>query len=117
MQATVGATGAGLLSFAAVMRPCGWAPAAAQLMVSLPTADVGVHWTLTSRWAACVWGPPLCSHTDRRAGPLPRGGGRGPAGTGGPAPGLNLRGSRGSPPGRFRAGRGRLRSPRLQTRG
>ena len=60
-QATVSAYqdlhGAGLLSSAAVMLPCAWAPAAAQVIRSLPAADVGVHWTLTSEWAAYRWGP------------------------------------------------------------
>lgn len=60
-QATVTAyqdlQGAGLLSSAAVMMPCAWAPAAAQVIRSLPTADVGVHWTLTSEWGAYRWGP------------------------------------------------------------
>ena len=60
-QATVSAYqdlhGAGLLSSAAVMLPCAWAPAAAQVIRTLPTADVGVHWTLTSEWSAYRWGP------------------------------------------------------------
>lgn len=47
----------GLLSSAAVMMPCAWAPAAAQVIRSLPTADVGVHWTLTSEWTGYRWGP------------------------------------------------------------
>jgi chitin disaccharide deacetylase len=48
---------AGLLSSAAVMLPCAWAPAAAQVIRSLPGADVGVHWTLTSEWTTYRWGP------------------------------------------------------------
>ncbi|GGL93322.1 hypothetical protein GCM10010840_34200 [Deinococcus aerolatus] len=64
-QATVSAYqelhGAGLLSSAAVMMPCAWAPAAAQAIRALPTADVGVHWTLTSEWSASRWGPLTCA--------------------------------------------------------
>ncbi|CAM3740823.1 polysaccharide deacetylase family protein [Deinococcus frigens] len=48
---------AGLLSSAAVMMPCAWVPAAVQAIRSLPTADVGVHWTLTSEWATYRWRP------------------------------------------------------------
>ncbi|MFK7604143.1 ChbG/HpnK family deacetylase [Deinococcus sp. SM5_A1] len=52
---------AGLLSSAAVMMPCAWAPAAAQAIHALRTADVGVHWTLTSEWSAYRWGPLTCA--------------------------------------------------------
>ncbi|MDV6374981.1 polysaccharide deacetylase family protein [Deinococcus arenicola] len=52
---------AGLLSSAAVMMPCAWASAAAQAIREFPTADVGVHWTLTSEWAGYRWGPLTCA--------------------------------------------------------
>lgn len=52
---------AGLLSSAAVMMPCAWAPAAAQAIGALPTTDVGVHWTLTSEWSTYRWGPLTCA--------------------------------------------------------
>lgn len=60
-QATVSAyrdlSDAGLLSSAAIMMPCAWAPAAAQAIRNLPAADVGVHWTLTSEWPSYRWAP------------------------------------------------------------
>jgi predicted glycoside hydrolase/deacetylase ChbG (UPF0249 family) len=48
---------AGLVSSGSVMVPCPWFPQAAALLRDCPTADVGLHITLTSEWEACRWGP------------------------------------------------------------
>jgi chitin disaccharide deacetylase len=48
---------AGVISSGAVMIPCGWAPAAAQLANQMPEADLGVHLTITSEWDSYRWGP------------------------------------------------------------
>ncbi|MGB1250342.1 MAG: polysaccharide deacetylase family protein [Candidatus Promineifilaceae bacterium] len=48
------------LSSAAVMTPCPWFPAAAQLFreqTAHPRLDVGIHLTLTSEWDKCRWRP------------------------------------------------------------
>ncbi len=50
----------GLMSSAAVMMPCPWAPAAAEIMrlrAADPRLDVGVHLTLNSEWSGYRWGP------------------------------------------------------------
>ncbi len=47
----------GLVSSGAAMMPCPWALAAADWCRSHPTADVGVHLTLTSEWQTYRWGP------------------------------------------------------------
>lgn len=48
----------GLLSSAAVMTPCPWFQATADLCRALgERADMGVHLTLTSEWATYRWGP------------------------------------------------------------
>jgi chitin disaccharide deacetylase len=42
------------------MMTCSWSADAANLIVqTLPNADIGVHWTLTSEWPDYKWGP-LC---------------------------------------------------------
>ena len=41
----------------AVMMPCSWAPAAAELCRKFPGIDMGVHATLTSEWDTYRWGP------------------------------------------------------------
>lgn len=48
---------AGLVSSAATMVPCPWFPAVAAYCRDNPTADVGVHTTLTCEWDAYRWGP------------------------------------------------------------
>jgi chitin disaccharide deacetylase len=45
----------GVITSASVMIPCAWAPTAAAWCAAHPTADVGVHFTLTSEWATYRW--------------------------------------------------------------
>lgn len=52
---------AGLVSSAAVMVPCPWFASVAAYSRNNPTADVGVHTTLTCEWDAYRWGP-LSTH-------------------------------------------------------
>jgi chitin disaccharide deacetylase len=47
----------GLVSSGSVMVPCPWFPQATALLRAYPTADVGLHLTLTSEWVAYRWGP------------------------------------------------------------
>jgi predicted glycoside hydrolase/deacetylase ChbG (UPF0249 family) len=47
----------GLVSCGSVMVPCPWFPYAAALWRNCPTADVGLHLTLTSEWRTYRWGP------------------------------------------------------------
>jgi chitin disaccharide deacetylase len=47
----------GLISSGAVMVPCGWFPAAADLSRANPGYDLGIHLTLTCEWDAYRWGP------------------------------------------------------------
>jgi predicted glycoside hydrolase/deacetylase ChbG (UPF0249 family) len=48
---------AGLVSSAAVMVPCPWFPAAAELGRRVAGIDIGVHATLTCEWMVYRWGP------------------------------------------------------------
>jgi chitin disaccharide deacetylase len=48
---------AGLLSSCATMVPCSWFPAVVDFARRNPTADIGVHATLTSEYGAYRWGP------------------------------------------------------------
>ncbi|MEN9934184.1 MAG: hypothetical protein RLZZ387_763 [Chloroflexota bacterium] len=48
---------AGLVSSCAVMVPCAWFPAAAAWARANPSADVGLHATLTAEYSAYRWGP------------------------------------------------------------
>ena len=48
---------AGLVSSGSVMVPSPWFPHATALLRARPTADVGLHVTLTSEWATYRWGP------------------------------------------------------------
>ena len=47
----------GTLTSGAVMVPCPWFPAAAQMCRANPGIDMGVHATLNSEWDAYRWGP------------------------------------------------------------
>lgn len=48
------------ISSTTIMMNCPWsADAAARIVNTIPDADVGVHWTLTSEWPKYKWGP-LC---------------------------------------------------------
>ncbi|MFC5531951.1 polysaccharide deacetylase family protein [Cohnella yongneupensis] len=55
---------------ATIMMTCPWSSdAAASILQQAPTADVGVHWTLTSEWKAYRWGPLSRKHpTDTLTG-------------------------------------------------
>lgn len=48
---------AGLISSAATMVPCPWFPAVAEYARATPSADIGVHTTLTCEWDRYRWGP------------------------------------------------------------
>jgi predicted glycoside hydrolase/deacetylase ChbG (UPF0249 family) len=45
----------GVVTSASVMMPCAWAAPAAAWCAAHPSADVGVHFTLTSEWATYRW--------------------------------------------------------------
>lgn len=47
----------GTISTGAVMVPCPWFPAAAQMCRENPEIDMGVHATLNSEWESYRWGP------------------------------------------------------------
>ncbi len=48
----------GAVSSTTVMMCCSWsADAIARIRNTVPNADVGVHWTLTSEWPGYKWGP------------------------------------------------------------
>jgi len=57
LPAFVDLLAAGLVSSGSVMVPCPWFPQTAALLRVCPAADVGLHVTLTSEWAAYRWGP------------------------------------------------------------
>ena len=61
LPAFVDLLAAGLVSSGSVMVPCPWFPQAAALLRACPTADVGLHVTLTSEWKAYRWRP-LTTH-------------------------------------------------------
>ena len=61
LPAFVDVLAAGLVSSGSVMVPCPWFAQAIELLRACPTADVGLHMTLTSEWAAYRWGP-LTTH-------------------------------------------------------
>ena len=47
----------GTLTSGAVMVPCPWFPAAADLQKRIPNADLGAHLVLTSEWQSYRWRP------------------------------------------------------------
>lgn len=47
----------GTISSGAVMAPCPWFPAVAEMCRANPAMDMGVHATLNSEWASYRWGP------------------------------------------------------------
>jgi predicted glycoside hydrolase/deacetylase ChbG (UPF0249 family) len=47
----------GTISSGAVMVPCPWFPAAAEMCRANPQMDMGIHATLNSEWDAYRWGP------------------------------------------------------------
>jgi chitin disaccharide deacetylase len=57
LPAFVDLLAAGLVSSGSVMVPSPWFPQTTALLRPCPTADVGLHVTLTSEWATYRWGP------------------------------------------------------------
>jgi len=62
----------GTISSGAVMVPCPWFPAVAEMCCANPQMDVGLHATLNSEWAAYRWAP--LSTQDPETGLLDRDG-------------------------------------------
>ncbi|MEZ4956569.1 MAG: ChbG/HpnK family deacetylase [Saprospiraceae bacterium] len=47
----------GMVNSASIMMPCPWVPEVADFAKENPTADLGLHLTLTSEWKHIKWGP------------------------------------------------------------
>jgi predicted glycoside hydrolase/deacetylase ChbG (UPF0249 family) len=62
----------GTISSGAVMTPCAWFPAAAEMCRENPQMDMGVHATLNSEWDVYRWSP--ISTTDPQSGLLDKDG-------------------------------------------
>ncbi|TVY02261.1 polysaccharide deacetylase family protein [Cohnella terricola] len=59
-ETIVGLLSEQVISSTTIMMNCSWsADAAKRIRLTVPSADVGVHWTLTSEWPGYKWGP-LC---------------------------------------------------------
>jgi chitin disaccharide deacetylase len=58
-RASIKGLESGLVSSASIMIPCPWLPQIAAYARSHPTADLGLHLTLTSEWTLFRWGPVL----------------------------------------------------------
>lgn len=56
-RATIQAFESGAISSASLMMPCAWVAEAAAWLKRNPTADVGLHLTLTSEWLTNRWRP------------------------------------------------------------
>jgi predicted glycoside hydrolase/deacetylase ChbG (UPF0249 family) len=56
-RATIRAFETGAISSASLMMPCAWVAEAADWIKRNPTADVGLHLTLTSEWGTNRWRP------------------------------------------------------------
>jgi chitin disaccharide deacetylase len=56
-RATVDGLEAGIYTSSTIMVPCPWFAEAAAYGGTRPSADLGVHLTQTSEWAALKWGP------------------------------------------------------------
>jgi predicted glycoside hydrolase/deacetylase ChbG (UPF0249 family) len=56
-EGAIQATQKGVANSFSVMMPCPWVPAVLQFLKEHPTADAGLHLTLTSEWDQYRWGP------------------------------------------------------------
>lgn len=57
--ASIAALRTGLVNSASIMIPCPWLPEIVSYAKQNPSADLGLHLTLTSEWTTMRWGPVL----------------------------------------------------------